>query len=76
MNKPPNPEFGLNPKIEKVDLLQDFYRESSKNSITFTSRVFGNYWLQNLKTILTKNELWQCFFFLILFDWQVVDDYY
>lgn len=57
MNKPPNPEFGLNPKIEKVDLLQDFYRESSKNSITFTSRVFGNYWLQNLKTILTKNEL-------------------
>ena len=76
MNKPPNPEFGLNPKIEKVDLLQDFYKESSKNSITFTSRVFGNYWLQNLKTILTKNELWQCFFFLILFDWQVVDDYY
>ena len=76
MNKPPNPEFGLNPKIEKVDLLQDFYKESSKNSITFTSRVFGNYWLQNLKTILTKNELWQCFFFLILFDWQVADDYY
>ena len=57
MNKPPNPEFSLNPKIEKVDLLQDFYKESSKNSITFTSRVFGNYWLQNLKTILTKNEL-------------------